>query len=41
MPQVYVLDGEQGINAFAAGYAMDDAVVGVTMSRDELQGVIA
>jgi len=47
MPEVYVLDGEQGINAFAAGYAMDDAVVGVTegcmrnLSRDELQGVIA
>ena len=47
MPQVYVLDGEQGINAFAAGFAMDDAVVGVTegcmrkLSREELQGVIA
>ncbi|MEM6434962.1 MAG: M48 family metalloprotease, partial [Cyanobacteria bacterium P01_D01_bin.115] len=36
-----------GINAFAAGYAPDDAVIGVTrgcleqLSRDELQGVIA
>ncbi|MBC8243931.1 MAG: M48 family metallopeptidase [Verrucomicrobia bacterium] len=47
MPEVYVMDGEKGINAFAAGYTVDDAVVGVTdgcmrrLQRDELQGVIA
>lgn len=46
VPPVYVLD-EEGINAFAAGYTPDDAVIGVTrgcmelLSRDELQGVIA
>lgn len=46
VPPVYVLD-EQGINAFAAGYAPTDAVIGVsagavdTLSRDQLQGVIA
>jgi Zn-dependent protease with chaperone function/uncharacterized tellurite resistance protein B-like protein len=46
MPQVYVLPGEQGINAFAAGHTTSDAVVAVTsgamrlLSRDELQGVI-
>ena len=46
MPQVYVLDGEKGINAFAAGHTTSDAVVAVThgclklLSRDELQGVI-
>ena len=47
IPTVYLLSNEQGINAFAAGYAPDDAVIGVTqgcieqLSRDELQGVIA
>ena len=47
MPLVYVLDREQGINAFAAGYSTADAAVAVTrgtlerLSRDELQGVIA
>ena len=47
VPQVYILDREKGINAFAAGYAPNDAVVAVTRSclkllnRDELQGVIA
>jgi Zn-dependent protease with chaperone function len=46
-PQVYVMNGEQGINAFAAGYSPSDAVIGVTrggitqLNRDELQGVIA
>ena len=46
MPQVYVLDHEEGINAFAAGLGQQDAVVAVTngalqrFSRDELQGVI-
>ena len=46
-PDIYVMDGEKGINAFAAGYALDDAVIGVTdgcirhLNRDELQAVIA
>ena len=46
MPQVYVLEAERGINAFAAGHTTGDAAVGVTrgciemLSRDELQGVI-
>ena len=45
-PEVYVLE-EDGINAFAAGYTVDDAVIGVTrgcmeqLNRAELQGVIA
>jgi Zn-dependent protease with chaperone function len=46
MPQVYVLDNEENINAFAAGHTTSDAAVTVTrscmtkLSRDELQGVI-
>ncbi|MBW4470258.1 MAG: M48 family metallopeptidase [Stenomitos rutilans HA7619-LM2] len=46
VPAVYVMDGEQGINAFAAGFTPNNAVIGVTrgtlelLSRDELQGVI-
>jgi Zn-dependent protease with chaperone function len=46
-PEVYVLDGESGINAFAAGKTTSDAVIGVTqgtlqlLGRQELQGVIA
>ncbi|MDR3403771.1 MAG: M48 family metallopeptidase [Chthoniobacter sp.] len=46
MPKVYVLDGEDGINAFAAGHTPSDAAVAVThncmtrLTRDELQGVI-
>ncbi|MBM4355187.1 MAG: M48 family metallopeptidase, partial [Deltaproteobacteria bacterium] len=46
VPSVYVLDNEQGINAFAAGRTTADAVVAVTrgaldqFTRDELQGVI-
>ncbi len=46
VPPVYLLD-ESGINAFAAGYSSQDAVIGVTrgcvnsLTRDELQGVIA
>ena len=46
MPKVYVLDNEEGINAFAAGHTTGDAAVSVTrnciskLSRDELQGVI-
>ncbi|HMJ66021.1 MAG TPA: M48 family metallopeptidase [Candidatus Binatia bacterium] len=47
MPAVYVLDREPGINAFAAGFRPEDAVIGVTkgamqfLNRDELQGIIA
>ncbi|GIW95835.1 MAG: hypothetical protein KatS3mg110_3876 [Pirellulaceae bacterium] len=46
-PPVFVLDEEESINAFAAGYSPDDAVIGVNrgtllyLTRDELQGVIA
>ena len=46
MPQVFVMDGERGINAFAAGHTPSDAAVAVTrggiqsLNRDELQGVI-
>ena len=46
-PRVYLLDKEPSINAFAAGYNQDEAVVAVTkgtltrLTRDELQGVIA
>lgn len=47
VPQVYVMEDEPGINAFAAGKTFEDAVIGVTrgcierLNRDELQGVIA
>jgi Zn-dependent protease with chaperone function len=47
VPDVYVMDQDAGINAFAAGSSVEQAVVGVTrgciakLSRDELQGVIA
>src|SRR5512144_2043815 len=47
VPALYVLPGESGINAFAAGLAPDQAVVAVTrgaldrLGRDELQGVVA
>ena len=47
VPEIYVLDGEDGINAFAAGFAPGDAAVAVTrgcmtkLNRDELQGVVA
>jgi Zn-dependent protease with chaperone function len=47
MPEVYLMPEEKGINAFAAGTAPDNAVIGVTdgcvrhLKRDELQGVIA
>jgi Zn-dependent protease with chaperone function len=46
VPEVYLLDAEMGINAFAAGFTPNDAVIGVTrgtlqhLNRDELQGVI-
>jgi Zn-dependent protease with chaperone function len=46
VPAVYVMDDENGINAFAAGHKPGDATVTVTrgcmklLTRDELQGVI-
>ena len=46
-PVVSLLRDEPGINAFAAGWTADDAVIGVTrgalerLDRDQLQGVIA
>jgi Zn-dependent protease with chaperone function len=47
VPEIYVLDEEEGINAFAAGFAVEDSAVAVTrgcirqLNRDELQGVVA
>ena len=47
VPEIHVLQDELGLNAFAAGHTINDAVIGVTrgcmqrLSRDELQGVIA
>ena len=47
VPEIYVLEHEPGINAFAAGFGPADAAVCVTqgclerLNRDELQGVIA
>ena len=47
VPEIYVLEQESGINAFAAGFEPNDAAVAVTrgalelLDRDELQGVIA
>jgi Zn-dependent protease with chaperone function len=47
VPEIYVMEGESGINAFAAGYSVADAAVCVTrgcldsLDRDELQGVVA
>ncbi|MGB5577274.1 MAG: M48 family metallopeptidase, partial [Woeseiaceae bacterium] len=47
VPEIYVLEEEHGINAFAAGFTPSDAAVAVTrgtleiLDRDELQGVIA
>ena len=47
VPDVYVMDHESAINAFAAGFSLDDAVISVTkgtlmtLTRDELQGVVA
>ena len=46
VPKVFVMDTEPGINAFAAGYDVSNAVIAVTrgalerLNRDELQGVI-
>jgi len=47
VPEIYVLEQESGINAFAAGFSPADAAVAVTrgalekLNRNELQGVIA
>ena len=47
VPEIYVLEQESGINAFAAGFTPADAAVAVTrgalekLDRSELQGVIA
>ena len=46
VPVLYVMDAEQAINAFVAGYRVNQAVMVVTrgtletLSRDELQGVV-
>src|SRR6185503_5263995 len=46
VPEIYLLDEEEGINAFAAGHTTSDIAIGATrgcmklLSRDELQGVI-
>lgn len=46
VPPVYLME-EEGINAFAAGFAPRDAVIGITrgcatkLTRDQLQGVVA
>ncbi|MEM7478497.1 MAG: M48 family metallopeptidase [Planctomycetota bacterium] len=46
-PDVYILSNDEGINAFAAGYHKNEAVIGVTqgaiqkLTRDQLQGVVA
>lgn len=47
LPQVFVLEDEPRINAFAAGFAGPDAAIAVTrgaldrLNRQELQGVVA
>lgn len=47
VPEIYVLEDEGSINAFAAGWSPQDAAIAVTrgamkkLNRDELQGVIA
>jgi Zn-dependent protease with chaperone function len=47
VPEVYIMDDERGINAFAAGWDVSGAAVAVTrgtletLTRDELQGVVA
>lgn len=46
-PKIYVLEKENEINAFAAGFTINDAVIAVSsgclekLTRDELQGVVA
>ena len=47
VPDIYIMRKEKNINAFAAGYSVDDAAVAVTqgcikqLNRAELQGVVA
>jgi len=47
VPEIWIMDEEMGINAFAAGTEPGNAVVAVTrgciqrLTRDELQGVVA
>lgn len=47
VPPVYLLRDETSINAFAAGFGVKDAVIGVTsgllqqLNREQIQGVIA
>ena len=47
VPDIYIMRDEDNINAFAAGYSVDDAAVAVTrgcvkqLDRAELQGVVA
>ena len=47
VPEVWIMDNEEGINAFAAGTDPTNAVIGVTrgtlerLTRSELQGVVA
>ncbi|MBU4199201.1 MAG: M48 family metallopeptidase [Verrucomicrobia bacterium] len=47
VPRVFLLEDEDSINAFAAGFSPTDAIIGVTrgcmtlLTRDELQGVVA
>ena len=47
VPEIFVLEEESAINAFAAGFSPDDAAIAVTrgtlesLDRDELQGVVA
>jgi Zn-dependent protease with chaperone function len=47
MPKIYYMPREESINAFAAGYEINDAVIAVTqgalkyLTRDELQAVVA
>lgn len=47
VPEVFVMEGEDGVNAFAAGHTPSDAAVTVTrgalrrLNREQLQGVVA
>ena len=47
VPRVFLLQNEDGINAFAAGFTPSNAIIAVTrgcmirLTRDELQGVVA
>lgn len=47
VPPIYLMENEMGINAFAAGFSQNDAVIGITrgaldtLNREEMQGVVA